>query len=133
MPLAPRMPSLPSLPLGAVLARSVPLPLFGACPAAPTAGVLCLQVPVFVFAPEEEGQFQPGRCSRWWLHNSLQALEKDLAALGSRLTFRRSPESRLALVQVGPLQHSMPSLAWRAPLALWHSMVGRVVMPPVAV
>eukprot|EP00891_Asterochloris_glomerata_P002034 jgi/Astpho2/2034/Aster-00531 len=57
-------------------------------------------VPVFVFAPEEEGQFQPGRCSRWWLHNSLQALEKDLAALGSRLTFRRSPESRLALVQL---------------------------------
>ena len=54
-----------------------------------------------MFAPEEEGQFQPGRCSRWWLHNSLQALEKDLAALGSRLTFRRSPESRLALVQVG--------------------------------
>jgi hypothetical protein len=23
------------------------------------------QVPVFIWSPEEEGQFQPGRCSRW--------------------------------------------------------------------
>ena len=57
-----------------------------------------LQVPVFVWAPEEEGQFQPGRCSRWWLMQSLRAFEKDLAALGSKLTYLRAAESRTALI-----------------------------------
>ena len=56
------------------------------------------QIPVFVWAPEEEGQFQPGRCSRWWLMQSLRAFEKDLAALGSRLTYLRGAESRTALI-----------------------------------
>ena len=58
------------------------------------------QVPVYIWAPEEEGQFQPGRCSRWWLHNSLEALEADLKALGSRIVYRSAPESRTALLQV---------------------------------
>lgn len=55
---------------------------------------------MYVWAAEEEGQFQPGRCSRWWLHNSLAALEADLAVLGSRLVYRRAPESRIALMQL---------------------------------
>ncbi|KAK9859773.1 hypothetical protein WJX84_001839 [Apatococcus fuscideae] len=57
-------------------------------------------IPVYVWAPEEEGQFQPGRCLRWWIHNSLAALEKDLQALGSRLIFLRAPESAPALTQL---------------------------------
>ena len=60
--------------------------------------VACLQIPVFVWAPEEEGEFQPGRCSRWWLMQSLRAFEKDLAALGSKLTYLRASESRTALI-----------------------------------
>lgn len=59
-----------------------------------------MQVPVFVWAAEEEGQFQPGRCSRWWLHHSLRAFEADLAALGARLIYRRAPESCIALQQL---------------------------------
>ncbi len=59
-----------------------------------------MQIPVYVWAPEEEGQFQPGRCLRWWIHNSLAALEKDLQALGSRLIFLRAPESAPALTQL---------------------------------
>lgn len=55
-------------------------------------------VPVFVWAPEEQGQFQPGRCSRWWLQRSLASLEADLAALGSRLRYVRAPESATALL-----------------------------------
>ena len=55
---------------------------------------------MYVWAPEEEGQFQPGRCSRWWLNQSLKSFEKDLEALGSRLTYRRAPETRLALTQL---------------------------------
>ncbi|KAI3433397.1 hypothetical protein D9Q98_003213 [Chlorella vulgaris] len=50
-------------------------------------------IPVYVFAPEEEGQFQPGRCSRWWLHKSLEALDQDLRALGSRLLCFRAADS----------------------------------------
>ena len=59
-----------------------------------------VQVPVYVWAAEEEGQFQPGRCSRWWLHHSLRAFEADLAALGARLIHRRAPESCIALLQL---------------------------------
>lgn len=64
------------------------------------APLLQRQVPVYVWAPEEEGQFQPGRCSRWWLHHSLKALEKDLQALGTSMVYRRAPESRIALIQL---------------------------------
>lgn len=59
-----------------------------------------LQVPVFIYAPEEEGQFQPGRCSRWWLRASLASLSADLAALGSPLVLRRAPASAAALAQL---------------------------------
>ncbi len=56
-----------------------------------------LQIPVFVYAPEEEGQFQPGRCSRWWLAGSLRTLDAALRAAGSRLRCLRAPDSAAAL------------------------------------
>jgi len=55
---------------------------------------------VYVWSPEEEGLFKPGRCSRWWLYQSLKAFEKDLAALGTSMLYRRSQESRQSLVQL---------------------------------
>lgn len=48
-------------------------------------------VPVYVHAPEEEGEWAPGAASRAWLHRSLQALGEDLRARGSRLLLRRGP------------------------------------------
>ena len=42
-------------------------------------------VPVFIWAPEEEGNWAPGRASRWWLHHTLAALDADLRRLGSWL------------------------------------------------
>lgn len=59
-----------------------------------------LQIPIYIWAPEEEGQFQPGRCSRWWLHQSLGGFEVDLHALGSRLVYRRGKESRTTLLEL---------------------------------
>ena len=59
-----------------------------------------LQVPVYISALEEEGQFQPGRCTRWWLQSSLQHLSEELQGLGSRLILRKAAESRIALVQL---------------------------------
>jgi deoxyribodipyrimidine photo-lyase len=48
-------------------------------------------IPVFIWAPEEEGKWPPGAASRWWLHQSLAALDATLRNLGSRLIIRRGP------------------------------------------
>ena len=48
-------------------------------------------VPVYVWAPEEEGEWPPGAASRWWLHRSLHALDRSLRERGSQLVVRRGP------------------------------------------
>ncbi|MDX1609994.1 MAG: deoxyribodipyrimidine photo-lyase [Halofilum sp. (in: g-proteobacteria)] len=48
-------------------------------------------LPVYVHAPEEEGEWAPGGAQRWWLHHSLQALAEDLAACGAPLVIRGGP------------------------------------------
>ncbi|MCA9284331.1 MAG: deoxyribodipyrimidine photo-lyase [Phycisphaerales bacterium] len=48
-------------------------------------------VPLFVWAPEEEGDWPPGAASRWWLHHSLHALAERLRARGLDLIVRRGP------------------------------------------
>ncbi|KAG0448713.1 hypothetical protein HPP92_027683 [Vanilla planifolia] len=39
-------------------------------------------VTVFIWAPEEEGHYYPGRVSRWWLSQSLRHLDSSLRSLG---------------------------------------------------
>jgi len=56
-------------------------------------------VPLYVHAPEEEGDWPPGAASRVWLHHSLTALDQDLRRVGSRLLVRRGP-SLAALLDV---------------------------------
>jgi deoxyribodipyrimidine photo-lyase len=46
-------------------------------------------VPVFVWSPEDEGNWKLGAASRWWLHHSLTALAHDLKCHGSRLIIRQ--------------------------------------------
>jgi deoxyribodipyrimidine photo-lyase len=48
-------------------------------------------VPVFIWSPDEERPWVPGGASKWWLHQSLAALEASLRAAGSRLIIRRGP------------------------------------------
>jgi len=48
-------------------------------------------IPVFVHAPEEDGDWPPGGASRWWLHQSLVSLTERLEKAGSRLILRRGP------------------------------------------
>ena len=48
-------------------------------------------MPVFIWAPEEEGGWVPGGASRWWLHQSLKKLDSDLRELGSQLILRHGP------------------------------------------
>jgi deoxyribodipyrimidine photo-lyase len=46
---------------------------------------------LYVHAPEEEGDWQPGGASRWWLHHSLARLSQSLRARGAELQIRRGP------------------------------------------
>ena len=55
---------------------------------------------VFIWAPEEEGQYYPGRVSRWWLKQSLAHLDSYLRNLGSPLITKRSTNSISSLLEV---------------------------------
>jgi deoxyribodipyrimidine photo-lyase len=42
-------------------------------------------IPLYIWSPEEEDDWAPGGASRWWLHESLVALNAELRERGSRL------------------------------------------------
>jgi deoxyribodipyrimidine photo-lyase len=46
-------------------------------------------IPVYLWTPEEYGGWMPGAASRWWLHESLGALDRDLRGRGSRLVLHQ--------------------------------------------
>ena len=52
-------------------------------------------IPVYIWSPDEEGDWPPGAASRWWLHQSLRALDEAPAQTrlapdpGARPTARR--------------------------------------------
>ncbi len=48
-------------------------------------------VPIFVWAPDEEGDWPPGAAAQWWLHQALQDLSEQLRERGSRLILRTGP------------------------------------------
>ena len=45
-------------------------------------------VPVFIWAPDEYGDWVPGAASKWWLHKALESLRSDLDEHGARLILR---------------------------------------------
>lgn len=51
-------------------------------------------IPVFIWAPEEEGDWRPGAASQWWLSRSLAALNAELEKRSSRLIIRRGPTGK---------------------------------------
>lgn len=57
----------------------------GLCAALEAAEVV---LPVYLSTPEDEGDWAPGGAGRWWLHQSLAALDKALRTRGSRLVMR---------------------------------------------
>ena len=54
-------------------------------------------IPVFIDSAAEEGEWQPGAASRWWLHQSLESLAAALEQRGSRLVLRRATDSLACL------------------------------------
>ncbi|MCX7925978.1 MAG: deoxyribodipyrimidine photo-lyase, partial [Fimbriimonadales bacterium] len=57
-------------------------------------------VPVYIYAPEEQGKRAPGEARQWWLHHSLQALDQSLQQRALRLIIRRATHSPFVLEQV---------------------------------
>ncbi|KAG2699101.1 hypothetical protein I3760_07G176800 [Carya illinoinensis] len=57
-------------------------------------------VAVFIWAPEEEGHYYPGRVSRWWLKHSLAHLDSSLRSLGTFLVTKKSTDSISSLLEV---------------------------------
>ncbi|XP_057958248.1 cryptochrome-1 isoform X2 [Malania oleifera] len=55
-------------------------------------------LPVFIWCPKEEGQFYPGRVSRWWLKESIAHLEQSLRSLGAVLVLRKAQSTLDALL-----------------------------------
>ncbi|XP_017698650.1 cryptochrome-1 [Phoenix dactylifera] len=56
-------------------------------------------LPVFIWCPGEEGQFYPGRVSRWWLKQSLAHLDRSLRSLGAPLVLIRAESTLASLLQ----------------------------------
>lgn len=46
-------------------------------------------LPVFICSSGRDGEWTPGAASRWWLHHSLAALDRQLRAQGAELHLRR--------------------------------------------
>ncbi len=67
-------------------------------------------VPVFVWAPEEEGAWPPGSASRWWLHQSLARLAGDFHARGTGLLIRQG--SSLAELQTVAKATNADAVFW---------------------
>ena len=58
-------------------------------------------VPVYILDDETPGAWKMGGASRWWLHNSLEALSQDLERLGSRLILGRGSSRDLLIALMG--------------------------------
>lgn len=52
-------------------------------------------IPLFIWSPEEEGDWEPGGASRWWLHHSLVSLSNTLNKLGSPLIIKRGHSQKV--------------------------------------
>ncbi len=46
-------------------------------------------IPVYIWAPEEDGRWAPGGAAKYWLHHALTDLETRLTKIGSRLVLRQ--------------------------------------------
>lgn len=46
-------------------------------------------IPLYIWAPEEEGEWAPGGATKWWLHHSLKSLDEQLQKVGLSLIIRK--------------------------------------------
>ena len=55
----------------------------------------CKVLPVFIWDPDEGGQWSPGAASRWWLYQALKSLGSDIGKLGGELILAKGKASEL--------------------------------------
>jgi deoxyribodipyrimidine photo-lyase len=67
-------------------------------------------IPVFIWSPEEDGRWQPGAASRWWLHQSLAQLDSSLRDRGARLILRHGPA--LEMIQQLVIETAASAVYW---------------------
>ena len=72
---------------------------------AAAAGAHMRLVPLYIWAPNDDGEWAPGAASRWWLHDSLKSLRQSLEAAGSGLILRQG-EALLELLDVLKLSNA---------------------------
>lgn len=58
-------------------------------------------IPVFIWSPDDEGEWSPGGPSKWWLHQSVMALQHALHGKGLRLVARSGPALRTLSELIG--------------------------------
>ncbi len=46
-------------------------------------------IPLYIWSPEEDGEWAPGGAASWWLHQSLDSFDQSLRGCGSRLIIRQ--------------------------------------------
>lgn len=71
-------------------------------------------VPIYLHVLHEEHPWEPGGASRWWLHHSLNALEAELRAAGSRLIVRAAKpgESSLHILEALVKETESTAVYW---------------------
>jgi deoxyribodipyrimidine photo-lyase len=52
-------------------------------------------IPVFIWNKEEGGAWSPGAAARWWLHQALASLGKDIGDLGGSLIFKKGKAEKI--------------------------------------
>ena len=67
-------------------------------------------IPVYVHAPQEEGDWAPGAASDWWLFHALAELREELSHIGLPLVIRQGP----SLEAIGEIarKHAVHSVFW---------------------
>lgn len=52
-------------------------------------------IPVYIWSPDDYGEWKIGAASKWWLHRSLQALQDDLSECGLNLVLRTGAAAKV--------------------------------------
>lgn len=68
-------------------------------------------IPLYIHSPEEEGKWQRGAASNWWLHHALADLSAQLKAMGHMLILRRA-ESAHAELSTLVSEYNVAAIFW---------------------
>jgi deoxyribodipyrimidine photo-lyase len=68
-------------------------------------------IPLYLWAPDDESPWQPGAASRWWLHQSLETLDRALTEHGTRLIVHKAHQALPALQRL-VRKHRVTHLYW---------------------